>query len=133
MWNLFRKKKQPKPIAAIAIKRRRVKPKAATTDRALELVDMAIVANEKATKAIATKGMKPYQITNSIPAPFRHPRVSKDHSKNYPFAKMKVGDSFFTPLVSPDISHWQRYHNIRLKSQPDILNGVLGTRIWRIK
>lgn len=58
--------------------------------------------------------------------------------RKYPFAKMKVGDSFFAGprdarALKSSASHYARAHGIRLATRKEVKDGVVGRRCWRIE
>lgn len=76
-----------------------------------------------------------YAVERNVPAPGinRPSRATK-----YPFANLKVGDSFFVPhdrdnraipRVRSAASIWAKYHNHKLVTRT--VDG--GIRVWRIK
>ena len=74
-----------------------------------------------------------YAIEKNIPTPeLRFPRKK---TAKYPFAKMKVGDSFFVPegklnRISTSMAYFHNHNKPKRVTARTIEGGV---RIWRIK
>ena len=52
----------------------------------------------------------------------------------YPWRMMQIGDSFFAPGKTPEAMRrtGNRYRPMRFKRRSVVVNGLHGTRVWRI-
>ena len=70
-----------------------------------------------------------YPITADIPPPTLG---SGRRSIKYPYAKLRIGKSFFAPVDAIDITRWRRLTGNRYTQRKVVENGTQGIRIWRI-
>lgn len=90
--------------------------------------------------------MEQYKVEKSVPLPERAGNPFKKGTSKFPVRHMKVGDSFFAPGYTPASIASGLYNAASrfLESQEeekvtrkfvrraDTVNGVEGTRVWRI-
>ncbi len=72
-----------------------------------------------------------FEIESEIPLP----HVLFGRPAKYPWAKMKVGDSFFSPCpsVSTSVSHVNKKSGMKFTVRKSTKDGVQGWRVWRIE
>lgn len=53
----------------------------------------------------------------------------------YPWREMAVGDTFFAPGRTTNSMHGcgGRYRPMRFRCKQRMINGVFGTRVWRVE
>ena len=70
-----------------------------------------------------------YPITAAIPPPTLG---SGRRSIKYPYAKLRIGESFFAPVDAIDITRWKRLTGNQYTQRKVVENDIQGIRIWRI-
>lgn len=78
-----------------------------------------------------------YKLENDIPIPNRRAGRKLSESE-YPFLKMKIGQSFFVKVDDPQKLMFGRLHSeskrvgVRITCRTAVKRGVKGIRTWRI-
>ena len=70
-----------------------------------------------------------YPISADIPPPSLG---SGRRSIKYPYADLRIGESFFAPVDAIDITRWKRLTGHVFTQRKVVENGTQGIRIWRI-
>jgi hypothetical protein len=70
-----------------------------------------------------------YPITAAIPPPTLG---SGRRSIKYPYAKLRIGESFFAQVGAIDTTRWRRLTGNQYTQRKVAENGTQGIRIWRI-
>jgi hypothetical protein len=70
-----------------------------------------------------------YPISTDIPPPILG---SGRRSIKYPYAKLRIGESFFAHVGAIDTTRWRRLTGNQYTQRKVVENGAQGNRIWRI-
>ena len=73
--------------------------------------------------------MAEYIIQNDVPIP-AHGRTGVT---KYPFSKMQVGDSFFSPTSASALYQASLHQSGKFKVKKVQENGANGARVWRVE
>ena len=49
----------------------------------------------------------------------------------YPYAELRIGDSFFVPTTSVSVGYWKKKTGYGYTTRKTIENGQAGVRVWR--
>lgn len=56
---------------------------------------------------------------------------AKSGRRGYPYAELRIGDSFFAPTTGVSIGYWKKKTGYGYTTRKAIENGKAGIRVWR--
>lgn len=51
----------------------------------------------------------------------------------YPFRQLEVGQSFWAPIRQLNVTAWHHATGYRFTARKETVDGITGTRVWRIE
>jgi hypothetical protein len=93
--------------------------------RAIAKAILAMTSDAQAPAPVAA----PAPIASAKPAP---PPPTRAATRKFPWASMRVGDSFFADGKRITINETKATRGKRFASQADTVDGVAGFRVWRM-